>query len=103
NFKDAAATESLFDYLDNYLQTQIRVIQSESVRTRTIEKLKADKRADLWENTGRLSAWRKALHIPEAKPAGEEKEARPPSYSLQVRPIPNTRIVEVICDSTNPA
>jgi len=104
NFKDAAATDSLFDFLDNYLQTQVRVMQSESVITRTLEKLKAENHPDFWGSPGRWSAWRKALRIPEAADAaGVEKPAALPSHSLQIRILPNTRIVDVVCDSTNPA
>lgn len=103
NFKDAAATESLFDYLDNYLQTQIRVLQSDSVRMRTIDRLKAEHRPELWDNPGRFSAWRKALHIPEpAEPAVGGKNVQLPPHSLQVRMQPGTRVVDVICDSANP-
>jgi succinoglycan biosynthesis transport protein ExoP len=105
NFKDATSIDSLFDYLDNYLQTQIRIIQSDEVRTRTLATLKAKKRTDVWDNPGRLSAWRKALHIPEptGKSGDPQQAGVMPPNSIQVRLIPNTRIVDVISDSTNPA
>lgn len=103
NFKDAAATDNLFDYLDNYIQTQVRVMQSSSIAALTIAKLKAEHRPELWDNPGRLFAWRKALRIPAPTlAAGGERSDTLPQHSLQVRIIPNTRIVDVICDSTNP-
>src|SRR5437763_12662468 len=79
-------------------------MQSDVLRTRTIEILKTSKRPDLWENPGRLSAWRKALHIPSPleESGGEKSGAALPPVSVQIRMLPNTRIVDLICDSPNP-
>jgi uncharacterized protein involved in exopolysaccharide biosynthesis len=51
----------------------------------------------------RFSAWRKALHLPESKPApaGEEILAVV-ADNLKVRAPANTRLVEILYDSTDP-
>jgi len=50
-----------------------------------------------------LSAWRKALHLPDRQETfGAVSGVALPEYSMQVKIIPGTRIVDLICDSTNP-
>src|SRR5579885_3381863 len=63
NFRDAAASDSFYEYQDAYLQTQVKILQSESLRARVAEKLRIEKRGEPEPAPGRISAWRKALRL----------------------------------------
>jgi succinoglycan biosynthesis transport protein ExoP len=84
------------------IQTQIKVLQSESLSERVISKLQADTR-EIPETPTRGSAWRKLLHLPEVSAA--ERELRNLigiAKSLKVRAAGQTRVLELTVDSTNP-
>ena len=50
------------------LQTQVKILQSESVLERVIAKLNLEKKLSVEKDRGRLSVWRKALGLPESRP-----------------------------------
>jgi polysaccharide biosynthesis transport protein len=84
------------------LQTQVQILQSESVLEAVIAKLKVEKKLPLEENTSRFSAWRKALGLPESRPPSRESSLNLVKRNLKTRTSPNTRLVEILYDSTNP-
>ena len=85
------------------LQTEAKILQSESVLERVVAKLNLEKRLSLDNKTGRLSAWLSALGLPGSKPALTREEAvRLVARNLKVRPEANTRLVEILYDSTDP-
>jgi len=85
------------------IQTQIKILQSETLISRTAQKLRAGKVEDLRAETGRIPAWRKALNLPMPGLA-EQREAslRAAAGNLKVRAAGQTRIIELLFDSTNP-
>ncbi|MDW8129033.1 MAG: polysaccharide biosynthesis tyrosine autokinase [Bryobacterales bacterium] len=85
------------------IPTQVRLIQSATLIERVVQKLKAASPADLGLQTGRISAWRRALNLPQppSKTAYEEALALA-AGAIRVRSDEETRIVEILCDSTDP-
>ena len=53
------------------LQTQVKVLQSESVLERVIAKLHLEKKLSMEKDGGRLSVWRTALGLPESLNAAQ--------------------------------
>src|ERR1035438_131832 len=85
------------------IQTQIKILQSETLIERTVQKLRAVKPADLKSDTGRIVAWRKALNLPGPTVADEkESSLRAAANNLKVRAAGQTRVIELMFDSTNP-
>jgi len=78
------------------IQTQIKILQSESLLDRTVRKLKLSSSDQLGSGTDRLSAWRRALNrAPAEQPAQIEDLRKAFRDSLKVRASGQTRIVEV--------
>lgn len=85
------------------LRTQVKILQSESVLERVTAKLDLDKKLSQEKNSGRLSAWRKALGLPEfSSVLTREEVLRLVTRNLKIRTEPNTRLVEILYDSTDP-
>ncbi len=85
------------------IQTQIKIIQSETLIGRTVEKLKQKMPAGYKAPEGRIAVWRKALNLPE--PATDESGgdmAKAAAAALKVRASGQTRIIEILFDSTDP-
>src|SRR6266571_1183225 len=68
-----APSEYFFGEID--MQTQIKLLQSESLIERTVTKLKLDRRLETLEKPGRLAVWRKALGLSDPSPATTSREA----------------------------
>ena len=85
------------------IPTQVKLIQSATLIERVVQKLKAAKPADLGLETSRISAWRRALNLPEPPPAtAYEQAVAMAAGAVKVRSDEETRIVEILCDSTDP-
>jgi succinoglycan biosynthesis transport protein ExoP len=87
------------------IQTQIKILQSESLIDRVLAKLKNDPSAgpDAGPETTRTAAWRKFLNLPDPEPASPRDQSI--SYAkknFKVRASGLTRIIEVTVDSMNP-
>ena len=84
------------------LQTQISVLQSDSVLEQVIGDLGLSAKLIAEKRNSRLSAWRKALHLPESKPLAEEDVLRLVRSNFEVSGVANTRLIEVLYDSPDP-
>jgi len=85
------------------LQTQVNILQSDSVLERVIAKLNLEKELSLQEARGGFSAWRKALGLPESRTTSPREEAlRLVTKNLTVKTKVNTRLVDILYDSANP-
>lgn len=82
------------------IQTQVRAMQSRSLMERVIKQMNAQDRAALNVDAGRVSAWRKVLHLSDPKPPSIEDALG--SASVKIKPSITSRIVEITCDSINP-
>src|SRR5579872_1655193 len=82
------------------LNTQARILQSDSLLERVIAKLDLGKRLFPDEGTGRIAAWRKALGVSvgSQSAASREKILAVVSRNLKVSTEANTRLVEIRYD-----
>jgi len=83
------------------IQTQIKILQSQSLIERVLTKLKRPETFS--EPGGRISAWRKALNLPEPTPADAFADSiKYAAKNLKVRASGMTRILDITVDSTDP-
>ncbi len=85
------------------LQTQAKILQSESVLERVIAKLHLEEKLLQEKDRGRLSAWRNALGLPAWKSDSPREEVlRLVTKNLKVSTEASTRLVEILYDSKDP-
>jgi succinoglycan biosynthesis transport protein ExoP len=83
------------------IQTQIKILQSESLLERVLAKVKT--KIPEPTSPSRISAWRRALNLPEPPVADQHEVAlRKAAKSLKVRAAGQSRILEITVDSTDP-
>lgn len=83
------------------IQTQIKILQSESLIDRVLAKLKSNPAAA--PQTTRVAAWRKLLNLPDPEPTDPREQSI--SYAkknYKVRASNQTRIIEITVDSMSP-
>ena len=84
------------------IQTQIKILQSDSLLERVTEKLKVVKPGQIEQGGDRVSAWRRALNLPEEDSQDTHAQAlKMAKDNLKVRASGQTRIVEVLVESTD--
>jgi polysaccharide biosynthesis transport protein len=84
------------------IQTQVRILVSRSLTDRVAGKLDLGRRP-LVVDQGRVASWSRSLGITHADPAAERETALgTASQYLSVRAQPNTRLIMISCDSTDP-
>ena len=85
------------------IDTQVQILKSETLLERTLKKLGWEARpANLSTAAGRPSAWRRALGLPEPAPEDARRDALEMAReNLKVRVQGQTRIVEILVDSTD--
>src|SRR5579862_7412515 len=85
------------------LQTQAKILQSDSLLERVIAKLDLGKRLFPEEGSSRIALWRKALGLAgSAHELSREQMLRLLAKNLKITNDPNTRLVEIRYDSTDP-
>jgi len=82
--------------------TQVRILESNSLRQRAARKLAAKKPPSFTYPTNRLAAWKKALGIDHAKPVTWEQAVAVATGSATARAAGTTRIIDVSSDSADP-
>ena len=85
------------------LQTQVKILQSESLATRTVEKLEKLPSARARPVETGMSSLRRRLHLPQSQ-SFESRTVmlKNAANSLKVRSSGDSRIIEVFVDSTDP-
>jgi len=85
------------------LQTQVKILQSESVLERVIVKLNLEQRFAQESERSRLAAWRKALGLEESsRGLTRDDLLRRVSRSLTIETEPKTRLIEILYNSPDP-
>jgi capsular exopolysaccharide synthesis family protein len=85
------------------LQTQAKILQSESVLNRVIAKLHLEEKLLQEKDRGRLAAWRNALGLsPWKSDSPREEVLRLVTKNLKVSTEASTRLVEIQYDSKDP-
>jgi len=84
------------------IRTQVRILQSEALVERVLSKVGNEQAAEEAGGRGRVSAWREALGLkPPAEPGPQARVSRALG-NLKAQVLPQTRLVEVKFDSTDP-
>lgn len=100
---DPSASSADYYSAETNIPTQIKIIQSDTLVSRVVTKLKLDRNPEVLEQPGRISVWRRALGLPEPPAVSDhEKAVGMASGSLSVRILPLTRIVAISSDSIDP-
>jgi capsular exopolysaccharide synthesis family protein len=95
--------ESGGDYTVNHIQTHIKLLQSETLLKRVTEKVRRTAIYKVIPPGDRMASWKRALSPASSTPSDRREEALAAvRRSLKVRASGQTRIVEVLCDSTDP-
>jgi capsular exopolysaccharide synthesis family protein len=85
------------------LQTQIRILLSESLLRRALDKLRPGAFPAL-SGPGLFAAWRRFFHVDDPPPAGAGDAAlREAQSAIRVRSAGSSRILEISADSPDPA
>src|SRR5208283_4725304 len=96
-------TPTSADYPQFDIETQVKILQSKSIMTRTVAKLEQHGRPANLQPPDRLGAWRKAFHL---KPPSQEQlwqqALGTAAGNLRVRSSGTNRIVDVSSASTDP-
>jgi capsular exopolysaccharide synthesis family protein len=103
NFRQVSPLEEQGPSLEaTDIQTQIKILQSESLLERVYDKLKTKKQTEP-EPATRISTWRKALNLPQAPvPNAKDQALKKMASNLKVRTAGQTRILEITYDSPDP-
>jgi polysaccharide biosynthesis transport protein len=102
NFKESnPLTESGSSVDTTDIQTQIKILQSDSLIDHVLAKLKSDSTPA--PETSRLAAWRKFLNLPDPEPASpRDQSIFYAKKHYKVRASGQTRIIEVTVETMSP-
>lgn len=85
---------------ESYLQTQAKILQSATLRSRVMAKVKQQQGAP-YQPPDRLAPARRWLHLSPPKTVQAANADLP--VSVEVKPFENTRIIEIRCDAPDAA
>lgn len=85
-----------------YVQTQIKLLQSDTLRARTVERLKSGGAPSSFFRGDLLSGIRRFLHLPGDRSLTNEDLLSYTAKKVAVKPLGLTRLVEITCDSWDP-
>ncbi len=88
---------------ESYIQTEIKILQSDQMSRRAILKLKAAPApAESASRSSDLAAWSERVGKQPSAPVDRQAALVEISRNLKVRTLGTTRIVEVLCDASDP-
>jgi succinoglycan biosynthesis transport protein ExoP len=98
NVRDAGAATgaSATGLPESYLQTEIKILQSDSVLKRALDRMPKVQLAS--QQPRSLSLFNGLLRIPQPRQASLNDLVADASHRIKVRALGNTRIVEILCD-----
>lgn len=94
---DAAGTSN-----EAYVQTQIKMLQSDTLLEDTIRSLEAKPHIDFIERQDLLSRLKRGLHLGHGTPVSYTMMLNDAAARIKIKPIGLTRLVEITCDSWDP-
>ena len=104
NFKDVNPTTAGGLDPSNDILTQVKLIESQSLRERVIDKMKQHPPViEMTLGNDRLTAWKKALRLHSGEPPKWDAALGMAAGSLAVRASGTTRIIDISSESTDPA
>jgi capsular exopolysaccharide synthesis family protein len=86
---------------DVYVQTQIRLLESDTLLERTIHRMQSDPHPQFIEQMDLISRLERGLHLVRHKPIAYDDVIADAAKQVAVKPLGVTRLVEITCDSWN--
>lgn len=86
-----------------YVQTQIKLLQSDTLLERTVTRLRAEPHPESIERDDLVSQLKRTLHVNAGEPLAYEVLIEETARQVKVKPLGLTRLVEVTCNSWNAA
>jgi capsular exopolysaccharide synthesis family protein len=107
NQVDPQASQGIYSANATNILTQVRVLNSYTLRRRVVEKLERETIPSLPPQgtgfVGAMNALRRMIHLMPNEPTAALREAlESASLSVMTRAVPDTRVVEISCESTHP-
>ena len=93
---DSSSTEA-------YVQTQIKLLQSDTLLDRTVTRLEAEAHPKSIERDDLVSQLKRTLRLPGGEPLAYQVLIEDAARQVKVKPLGVTRLVEITCDSWNAA
>ena len=93
---DSSSTET-------YVQTQIKLLQSDTLLDRTVARLEAEPHPKFIERDDLVSQFKRDLHLSRSEPLAYKDLIDDAAKQVKVKPLGVTRLVEITCDSWNAA
>ena len=87
---------------DTNLQTQIKLLQSDTLLAMTIDRMMAEPHPAALEREDWISQLRRVVHLGTPEPIPYRTALEDASKHLKVKPLGLTRLVELTCESWNP-
>jgi len=88
---------------EGYVQTQIKLLQSDTLLDRTVNRLQSEPHPQLIERDDLISQLKRTLHLPHSQPLAYQALIEDAARQVKVKPLGVTRLVEITCDSWNAA
>jgi len=88
---------------ETYVQTQIKLLQSDTLLDRTVTRLQSEPHPTFIERDDLVSQFKRALHISRSEPLAYQALIEDAARQVKVKPLGVTRLVEITCDSWNAA
>jgi len=82
--------------------TQVKILESQRLRDRVIQKLKAKPDPGFTVRTDRLDMWKKALGLAASEPLRREAAIAMTAGTVSAKATGTTRIIDLTCDSPDP-
>lgn len=87
---------------DINLQTQIKLLQSDTLLGMTVDRLMTQPHPAVVERQDWISRLRRGLHLGDSTPIPYRDALLDTAHTLKVKPLGLTRLVEITCESWNP-
>ncbi len=84
---------------DTYVQTQIKLLQSDTLLERTVERLKNEPHPAAVERQDWISRMKRSLHLAHSEPLAYNALVGDAADRIKVKPLGLTRLVEITCSS----
>lgn len=103
NMKAVSQTGSETGSSEAYIQTQIKLLQSDTLRERTVDAIRHEAAVPALKREDLISNVKRSLHLPSGQPVSRSSILAFTAKRVTVKPVGLTRLVEVTCDSWSPA
>ncbi len=99
NMKAVSQTGGENGSSEAYVQTQIKLLQSDTLRERTVGVMRREGAFSELKREDLISSLKRDLHLPGDQPVSKEALLNFTAKRVAVKPVGLTRLVEVTCDS----